>query len=111
MVLVALLLWVGDYMYGMDGFGVQYAGFRGVSVRMAILLPYTFGLILRRKWKPVVLCILAEACIVWTLYGMGACLFVAVAMAVSGLLGKKLSACENRFRKNGKLQGGEEDSR
>lgn len=90
MVLVALLLWVGDYMYGMDGFAVQYAGFRGVSIRTAILLPYTFGLILRKKWKLVILCILAEACIVWTLYGMGACLLVTAGMVITGVIRKQV---------------------
>lgn len=99
MIFVALVLWVGDYMYGMDGFGVQYAGFRGVTIRMAILLPYTFGLILRKKWRLVPLCILAEACIVWTLYGMGWCLFVAAAMLFLGMLNEK--------RK--RLIGGEEE--
>ncbi len=91
MLLVALLLWVGNYMYGMDGFGLQHAGYRGVTIRMAILLPYTVGLMLRKKWKLVVLCILAEACIVWTLYGMGVCLLVAVGMGlIEGLKNKNI---------------------
>lgn len=110
MMFVALLLWVGDYMYGMDGFGVQYGGFRGVTIRMAILLPYTFGLILRRKWKLVPLCILAEACIVWTLYGMGACLLVTVGMLLTGLFTDKLTKHGAMKHKSGKRQGGEEDS-
>lgn len=90
MVIVALLLWVGDYLYGMDGFALQYAGFRGVSIRMTILLPYTFGLILRKKWRLVPLCVLAEACIVWTLYGMGACLLAAVGMLLVEILQKRI---------------------
>lgn len=80
MIAVALLLWVGDYMYGMDGFGLQYAGFRGVSIRMLILLPYTISGVLRKKWVSVCLCILAEGCIVWTTYGLGMCLLTAVLM-------------------------------
>ncbi len=80
MAAVALLLGLGDYMYGMDGFGVMHAGFRGVTIRACILIPYAFGLMLRKKYKLVILCILAEACIVWTLYGMGACLLIAVIM-------------------------------
>lgn len=86
LILVAAVLWAGGYLYGMDGFGVQFAGYRGVSIRMAVLVPYTFGLILRRKWRLLPLCILAEACIVWTLYGMGACLFVSAAMLFLGML-------------------------
>lgn len=80
LVLIAILLGVGNYMPGMDGFGVMHSGFRGVTIRAAILLPYTFGLMLRKKYKLVVLCVLAEACIVWTFYGMGACVAVAVGM-------------------------------
>lgn len=99
LVITALILWVGNYRYGMDGFGMQYAGFRAVSFRGLILLPYTFGLILRKKWRLVPLCILAEACIMWTLYGMGACLLVAVAMPVTGLLRKRTLS----------LRSGEED--
>lgn len=80
MLFVAVLFTVGDYMPWMEGFGVLHSGFRGVAIRGAILLPYTFGLMLRGKYKSVVLCILAEACIVWTLYGMGACVLVAAGM-------------------------------
>lgn len=104
MILVALILWVGTNMYGMDGFGVQYAGFRGVSVRAAILLPYTIGLILRKKWKLVLLCIFAEACIVWTLYGMGACLLVTAGMIAIGIIQKRFLKFGNTDR-----QGGEDD--
>lgn len=80
MIVVSLLLWVGDYAYGMDGFGLQYAGFRGVSIRMLILLPYTISMVLRKKWQSVCLCVLAEACIVWTMYGLGMCLLVAAGL-------------------------------
>ena len=82
MIAVAVILWLADSMYGLDGFAVQYAGFRGVSIRMAILVPYTVGLVLRKKWLPVALCVLVEACIVWTFYGMGICLLVALGMIV-----------------------------
>lgn len=99
MLFVALILWIGNYMYGMDGFAVQYSGFRGVSIRMAILVPYTVSLVLRRKWRLVVLCVLAEACIVWTLYGMGVCLLVAVGMTL-------VSVLVDRFGKGGEEVSG-----
>lgn len=79
---VALIFCVGDYMYGMDGYGLLLGGFRGTAVRAGILLPYTFDLCIRKKWGLTLLCILAEACMVWTFYGLGACLFVTVAMFV-----------------------------
>lgn len=82
MVLVALTLCVGDYMYGIDGFGILHCGFQGSVIRNVVLVPYTFALALRRKWRPIALAVLAEACIAWTLYGMGVCLVIAFTMAV-----------------------------
>jgi hypothetical protein len=81
MVCVAAIFCVGDYMYGMDGFGLLHCGFQGVTIRNTVLLPYVVGQALRRRWKAAVLCILAEACMVWTLYGVGACVLTALGMA------------------------------
>lgn len=89
MVLTAAVFCVGDYLYGMDGFGLLYCGFRGVTIRSVVLLPYVFGLALRHRWRLAALCILAEACIVWTLYGMGACLVVTLGMAALRIWQKK----------------------
>lgn len=97
LVLVALLFSAGDYMFGMDGFGVLHSGFRGVTIRAAILIPYTLGLMLRKKYKLVLLCILAEACIVWTLYGLGACVAIAF-----GLLCVQYALARYAKRKAGK---------
>lgn len=102
MVIVALLLWINVAMYGVDGFGLQYAGYRGVSIRLGILLPYTFGLLLRRKWRLLPLCILAEACIVWTFYGMGACFFVTAVMLVPGLAMELFQNLKNKKKQDGK---------
>lgn len=82
LIFTALLFLVGDYAYGMDGFGLLHGGFLGVTIRGTVLVPYVIGLVLRRKWKMVLLCIFAEACIVWTLYGLGACIFVAAGLFV-----------------------------
>lgn len=89
---VAILLWVGSYALGMDGFGVLYSGWRGVTIRNAILIPYLISLCLRRKWKLAVLCIAAEACLVWTFYGAGVCLLTTVG----------LTACEFICSRTGK---------
>lgn len=83
MVCVAAIFCAGDYMYGMDGFGLLHCGFQGVTIRNTVLLPYVVGQALRRRWKAAVLCILAEACMVWTLYGMGACVLTALGMAAA----------------------------
>lgn len=79
----ALILWAGSYMYGMDGFGALFCGFRGVTIRNQVLLPWLFSLLLRKKRLSAALCIAAEACIVWTLYGLGVCAAVTVGMAAA----------------------------
>lgn len=83
---MAILLWVGSYAPGMDGFGVLYGGFRGGVIRNTVLIPYLVALCLRKKWKLAVLCIVAEACLVWTLYGAGACMLLAAGLAVLRLV-------------------------
>lgn len=82
LIAVAMLVWAGSYLYGMDGFGLLYSGWRGVTIRNAVLIPWTVSLCLRKKWLMALTCVIAEACLVWTLYGMGACLFVLIGMAV-----------------------------
>lgn len=84
LLLVSLLLWVGAYAYGLDGFNVLCCGWRGVTIRNAVVLPWLFSLVLRKKWICALLCILAEACIVWTLYGMGVGVLVVVGMLLFG---------------------------
>lgn len=81
MALVSLLFCVGDYGYGMDGFGILHCGYQGVVIRNMVLVPYAFALTLRRKWLLTGLVVLAEACITWTFYGLGASLFVLAGMA------------------------------
>lgn len=86
----AVLLWAGSYVFGMDGFDVLYSGFRGVTVRNVVLIPYLFSLCIRKKWKLAVLCIAAEACMVWTLYGMGVCLMAAAVIFAWQLLWSRI---------------------
>ena len=73
LVLVSLLLFSGSYGFGMDGFGLLFCGWRAVTIRNLILLPYTLSLCLRKRYPETVLCVLAEACITWTFYGLGMC--------------------------------------
>ncbi len=86
LVIVALLLWAGNYELGVDGFNVLSSGWRGVALRNGVLIPYTVSLCLRKKYLHALLCVAAEACIVWTLYGLGACLAVIVGMALTEFL-------------------------
>lgn len=80
------LLWAGSYAYGMDGFGVLYSGWRGLTIRNCVILPYLLSLCLRKKWFSMLMCVAAEACIVWTLYGLGAGAAVSLGMTGIGFL-------------------------
>ena len=88
--LLGLLLWAGNYVLGMDGFGVLNSGWRGIVIRNVVLIPWLISLCLRKRWKPVVLCVAAEACMTWTFYGAGACLLIAVGLAVLDRAGQKV---------------------
>ncbi|MCM1326811.1 MAG: DUF6077 domain-containing protein [Bacteroidales bacterium] len=96
LIMVILLMWAGDYLYGMDGFNILHGGFRGTALRSMVLIPYTFSLMLRKKKRLVVLCIAAELCVVWTLYGMGICLLVAVGMWMTDFGMRRFAERKNR---------------
>lgn len=100
LMITALLIWVGDYRSGMDGFDLLRAGWRGVTIRNTVLVPYTISLCLRRKYIHGVLCCLAEMCLVWTGFGLGACAFVMAGLVLAQLFlsGRK---SENRAGEDG----------
>lgn len=101
MIIVALLVWMGDYLFGMEGFGLLHAGYRGVTIRGAVLVPYTIGLMLRGKKLVAFLCMAAEACMVWTLYGMGYCVLAAVVMGGIHLFLKRKESTRKSDEGNG----------
>lgn len=94
--IAAFLIWVGSYRYGMDGFDVLYAGWRGVTWRNVVLIPYMISLCLRKKYCHALLCVLAEACIVWTFYGLGVCLPMAACLALIELVRSKAAGKGDR---------------
>lgn len=96
LIMASVLLWVGSYRYGMDGFGVLFAGWRGVTLRNAVLIPYALSLCLRKKYLHALLCAAAEACIVWTFYGLGAVLAVTGGMALIQLVCRRAAGEEER---------------
>lgn len=102
LITVALLIWAGSYLYGMDGFGILYAGWQGVTIRNMVLLPWVLSLCLRKKFLPVLLCVIAEACIVWTLYGMGVCFLVAFGMSLAGMIRVRVNARQVSKKMTGK---------
>lgn len=77
LLIVSALIWMGDYMVAMDGFQLMHCGYRGTALRNCVLVPFALHMSLKKNWFGVILAILAEACIVWTLYGMGVCVLVA----------------------------------
>lgn len=71
MLFTAFVNQFGCYGAAMDSFMLFFRGYQGEAIRAGIILPYALLCCLQGKWKSVILCILAEACIVWTLYGLG----------------------------------------
>lgn len=84
LILVVILNQAGSSLYGMDGFNLLYCGYRGVTIRNLVFIPYLVSLCIRRSWKLAFLCIFAEVCIVWTLYGLGACALTAAGLFLAG---------------------------
>ncbi len=91
---VSLLAWTGIYGFGMDGLNLLCWGWRGETIRNMVLMPWLLSLCMRKKWKWTVLCILAEACITWTLYGLGVCAAAVLGMASAGLAVRVFSGKE-----------------
>lgn len=76
LLIVSLLFWCGGYLVSMDGFLLLHCGYRGVAIRNGVLIPFVLSMCLEKKYRSAFLGILAEACIVWTLYGFGSCALV-----------------------------------
>lgn len=104
LLVVSLLFWLGDYQYGMDGFGIMHCGYRGITIRNLVLVPYTIYGCLKRRWLIVGLCIATEACLVWTFYGFGVCLLTAVLMMVIAFFAEK-----NRQQQKGTGNGASDE--
>lgn len=110
LIIVGILFCAGTYMPGVDGFDIFYGGFRGVTIRAAVLLPYLLACLMERKYIGVLLCILAEACMVWTLYGAGVCLLVTVAWVALRWLWTMCSRNDHKKKQAVKTAPGEEDT-
>lgn len=81
-----------------------------MTIRAAVLLPYLLACLLERKYLGAVLCILAEACMVWTLYGAGVCLLVTVAWVALRWLWTMCSRSDHKKTQAVKTAPGEEDA-
>ena len=103
LLVIALLFQFGCYGTVSDGARLFAAGWRGETIRALILLPYALLCLMKKRKKGVLLCILAEACMVWTLYGAGLVLLMTVIVEV-------IRYVDNRrhmlLRQNFKKEGG-----
>ena len=90
MILVALLLFCMDGAVYLDGYGIMQAGYMGTSIRNLILIPWTVTHGVKKQWWYCVLCVLAEFCICQTLYGLGFCVLITMAMITLHLCEEKI---------------------
>lgn len=90
LLVVGILLSLSEQVPFLDGFGALHGGYLGTSIRNLILLPCVVTAMLERRYWKAVLCILAEACIVWTFYGCGICLLISLGIFILDLLEKKV---------------------
>ena len=79
---VVLIYLVTSGSVGLAGQRLFYAGFSGETIRAVLLMPYTLYVSWQKKWHLTVLAVLAEACLVWTTFGVGYCFLIAVCMFV-----------------------------
>lgn len=89
LVILAIFFWVTDRGIFANGYGLLHGGYLGTTIRNLILVPYTLAASLEKRWWKVALCILAEACIAWTLWGLGVCLVIAAGIGILTFLDKK----------------------
>lgn len=89
----ALIFWCGEGFPWLDGYAVLHGAWMGTSIRNLILLPYALSLglerDLRHTWPGMALCVLSEACVCRTFYGLGMCaLLLAVLLALDMVSGR-----------------------
>lgn len=103
LLVIALLFQFGCYGTVSDGARLFAAGWRGETIRALILLPYALLCLMKKRKKGVLLCILAEACMVWTLYGVGLVLLMTVIVEVIRYVNNRRHML---LRQNFKKEGG-----
>lgn len=97
LIVVSLIFWCGEGFPWLDGYAALHSGWTGTSIRNLILLPYALsqGLQmnlrkeLRHTWPGMVMCVLAEACVCRTFYGLGMCVLLLAVL----LLLDRINAC------------------
>lgn len=107
--IVTLIFWCGEGAPWLDGYAALHSAWTGTSIRNLVLLPYALSLglqvnqqkDLRHVWPGMVMCMLAEACVCRTFYGLGMCtLLLAVMLLLDGI-----SACAWYQRLSSRISG------
>lgn len=90
LILLTLLFWIMDGATYLDGYAAMQAAYLGTSIRSLILLPWTLTHALKKQWWQCAFCVLAEACICQTLWGLGHCLLLVIIMVILQLCEAKV---------------------
>lgn len=88
LLIAALLLQFGNYAAETASYGLFHMGYRGEVFCLCVLYPYLLLKCLKREKRAVVLCLIAEAGLVWTLYGLGAGVLICATVGLSSLIVK-----------------------
>lgn len=103
LLVVAFLFQFGCYGTVTDGARLLTAGWQGETIRALVLLPYALLCLRKKRWRGVILCILAEACMVWTFYGAGFVLLMTILVGAIRLAGhRRHRLLRQNFKKEGK---------
>lgn len=89
LLIVALVFLFSDHAVFLDGYGALHAGYTGTTARNLILVPLTISAMLERRYWKAILCILAEASIVWTFWGCGVCVVITLGMLILEIFERK----------------------
>ncbi len=90
-----ILLFFSEQVSFLDGYGALHGGYLGTTIRNLIMIPYVISAMLERRYWKAILCILAEACIVWTFYGCGLCLAICLGMLIMDIIERKIPGIRN----------------
>ena len=91
LLLVTMLFLFSDSFLFMDGYSALHGAYTGVGIRNLVLVPYTLCAALEGRWWKACLCILAEACIAWTLLGCGVCVVITLGILFLDIAAKHWS--------------------
>lgn len=88
-VLILMLATSGTYSLGG---GLVTAPYSSMTIRNMIVIPFVFTCLMKRRYLGVILAVIVEIAISWTLMGLGMSLLITVLFLVTNLLYKKFGA-------------------